>query len=402
MTQPQDDKKQKQPARTHPDDRARIATLNAIGQTLRGTPAEKLPTSYYTPELIQCTLPHSDPKTPTWVRTNGNYSLVLASGADEKGEFIGLPYGSFPRLVLAYIITSVIHTGNRRMELSSHFAAFLKEIGYTGNLRGSTRDSKTMQNQLHRLLSTRITFQYREGDERRGAIAVKNVEIAPEFAFWWDYKNPDQGSLWGSYIELSEKFHQAILNAPVPLRTDILAALKKSPLALDVYMWVSYRLFTLQAAGQEEVTLGYGRLQEQFGTGIAEKNYRQFRWYLKRAFADVAKYWVSPDGTKEMLNYDLHEDGLTLYRSPLLITVPKRKIAAQAAAEEAGKILTSRKFDEATLKQARQAAGTQWDVRWLQNQYFTWIEQEGITPKDPTAHFLKFIKSHRDRNEKKT
>ena len=60
MTQRQD--KSAANARTHPDDRARIAALNAIGQTLRGAPAEKPQTSYYTPLLIQCTLPHSDPK----------------------------------------------------------------------------------------------------------------------------------------------------------------------------------------------------------------------------------------------------------------------------------------------------------------------------------------------------
>ena len=102
------------------------------------------------------------------------------------------------------------------------------------------------------------------------------ADIASKFALWWDYKQPNQGSLFGSYIDLSEDFYKLFLANPVPLRTDILAALKKSPLALDVYMWVSYRLFTMQNGGQEQVRLGYGRLQEQFGTGISEANYRSF------------------------------------------------------------------------------------------------------------------------------
>jgi len=398
MTQ-QPDRKQAAP-RVHPDDRGRIAALNMVARALNGSPKEQPAKSYYTPELIQCTLPHSDPKTPTWVRTNGNYSLVLASGADEKGEFIGLPYGAFPRLVLAYIITRVKAGAGRRIELSSHFGSFLKAIGYTGNLRGSTRASRAIQNQLHRLLSSRISFQYREGDEQRGGISVKNIEIAPEYALWWDYRNPDQGSLWGSYIELSEKFHEAILANPVPLRTDILAALKRSPLALDVYMWVSYRLFTMQAADQEQVTLGYGRLQEQFGTGTSEANYRSFRRDFKVSLAKVAEYWRSPDGDKQLLHYELHEDGLTLFRSPLLVSIPKRKVDEKAAATEAARILSNRQFDAVTLKQARQAAGDKWDVKYLQEQYFAWIERKGITPKDPRAHFLSFIKRHRQRNEK--
>jgi hypothetical protein len=163
-------------------------------------------------------------------------------------------------------------------------------------------------------------------------------------------------------------------------------------------MWVSYRLFTMQAADQEQVTLGYGRLQEQFGTGIAEKNYRLFRSRFKQALADVAEYWRSPDSGKQLLHYELHEDGLTLFRSPMLIDLPRRKIAATAAQEEAKRILAARKFDDITRKQARQAAGEKYDVRWLETQYFAWIEAKGIAPKDPKAHFLSFIKRHRTRN----
>src|SRR6266571_4284847 len=114
-------------------------------------------------------------------------------------------------------------------------------------------------------------------------MAGVKIDVAPKYSLWWDFKNPEQGSLWGSYIEISEEFRQSILRTPVPLRTDILKAVKKSPLALDVYMWVSYRLFTMRATGQESISLGYGRLQEQFGTGIAEANYRQFRQELKLA-----------------------------------------------------------------------------------------------------------------------
>ena len=401
MTQPQDDKKLTQPARTHPDDRARIATLNAVGQTLRGIAPEKLPTSYYTPLLIQCTLPHSDPKESLWIKKNGNYSLIVQSGADSEGQYFGIPYGSFPRLVLAYIITSVVETKKQRIELSSHFGGFLKEIGYSDktNRRGANPQGKVIRGQLLRLLNARISFQAQKGDEMQGAAAAKYIEIAPEHTLWWDYKNPDQGSLWGSYIELSEKFHKSILENPVPLRTDILAALKKSPLALDVYMWVSYRLFTMQASGQEQITLGYGRLQEQFGTGVSEANYRSFRRDFKNSLAKVAQYWKSPED-KPLLNYELHEDGLTLFRSPLLISVPRRKIAENAAEAEAARIITSKKFDDLTIKQARQVAGEKWDVKTLQEQYFAWIERKAITPKDPRAHFLAFIKRHRQRNEK--
>ena len=130
------DQKPTPSARVHPDDRSRIEGLKAIATVLQGAPQRETSLSYYTPILIQCTLPHSDPQTPTWVKMNGEFSLILASGADEQGAFIGLPYGSFPRLVLAYIITHVIQNGQRRVGLSPHFGRFLREIGYTSNHKG--------------------------------------------------------------------------------------------------------------------------------------------------------------------------------------------------------------------------------------------------------------------------
>lgn len=396
MTQRPDSQKSKLPARTHPDDRSRIETLNTVGQMLRGVTSEKPQTSYYTPELIQCTLPHSDPKTRDWIRKNGNYSLIVSSGIDSEGTPFGVPYGSFPRLVLAYIITRVVQTNERRIDFSSYFSVFLKEIGYTGNHKGNSESGKRIHDQLERLLHATISFEYKD-DEQRSRL---NITVAPKSVLWWNYKKPDQGSLWGSYIDISEDFYHAILNAPVPLRTDVLAALKKSPLAIDVYMWVSYRLFTLQAGGQEQVTLSYGRLHEQFGTGISEANYRSFRRDFKTALAKVAQYWRSSNGEKELLNYELHEDGLTLFRSPLLINIPRRKIFERAAEEEAARILSARKFDDLTLKQARQIAGAEWDLKYLQQQYFAWVERQKIIPKDPRAHFLDFIREHRKRNEK--
>jgi hypothetical protein len=223
-------------------------------------------------------------------------------------------------------------------------------------------------------------------------LAVLDVKVAPKFELWWDYKNPEQDSLWSSYIEISEDFRRAILQAPVPLRTDVLKTLRKSPLALDVYMWASYRLFIMDKTGQESIALSYGRLQEQFGTGIAEEHYRQFRQEFKTAFRKVDTHWRTSNGEKQSLNYEFEPTRLILYRSPLLVNAKPTPVQ-----EAARRILESRSFDEITRRKARQLAG-RWDVFYLTAQYFDWIEREGITPKDPCAHFLDFIKTHRQRN----
>jgi hypothetical protein len=107
----------------------------------------------------------------------------------------------------------------------------------------------------------------------------------------------------------------------------------------------------------------------------------------------VDKNWCSPDGEPQTLHYDLDETRLVLYRSPLLIG--KNKL--DRGQEAVQRILDSRSFGEATRRRARMIAGT-WDVAYLMSQYFDWITREGIIPKDPPAHFLDFIKTHRQRH----
>lgn len=379
-----------QPARVHPDDRAKIAANNLVTTAYFGAPKDAAPISYYSPILIQCTLPYRDPKTEHWKKESGPYTLIISSGVDKNLKPFGIPYGAFPRLVLAYIITRVKQTGQCKIELSSHFTAFMQEIGYTGNYRGKGGKGQQIRQQLLKLLRASMTWD----GSSDGYDAATDVKIAPKFELWFDESKPDEASLFESYIMVSEEFRQAILRAPVPLRTDVLRALRLSPLALDVYMWLSYRLFVMQATGQEELSLSYGLLQQQFGTGTTEADYRKFRSELKKTFLRVAQYWQTPDSTgkQQRLNYTLDEGRLVLHRSPLLIET-KRSPAEDAARQ----IIERRSFDDVTRKKARQIAGN-WDMNFLTSQYFAWIEAEGITPKDPRSHFLAFIKSHKERN----
>jgi hypothetical protein len=44
-------------------------------------------------QLVQCTLPHSNPgdKLPAWARKNGNLTLSIKPGSDEVGKTFGYP-----------------------------------------------------------------------------------------------------------------------------------------------------------------------------------------------------------------------------------------------------------------------------------------------------------------------
>jgi hypothetical protein len=64
--------------------------------------------------LAQCFLPYKDPKRAHWQKQNGDYSIILTSGAirnpKNPKELLdaGLPYGPKPRLFQSYICTQAL------------------------------------------------------------------------------------------------------------------------------------------------------------------------------------------------------------------------------------------------------------------------------------------------------
>ena len=85
--------------------------------------------------------------------------------------------------------------------------------------------------------------------------------IADRTLFWWDAKQPDAPVLWDSTIQLGEQFFNEIIAHPVPIDLHILKAVKRSPLGLDLYLWLTYRTFTLKAP----LRLSWKQLYRQFG-----------------------------------------------------------------------------------------------------------------------------------------
>ena len=69
--------------------------------------------------------------------------------------------------------------------------------------------------------------------------ATVNSLIARRTELWWNPRRPDDCTLWDNKIELSQDFFNEIISHPVPLDMNILRALKRSPLGLDLYVWLN-------------------------------------------------------------------------------------------------------------------------------------------------------------------
>lgn len=220
-------------------------------------------------QLVQCTLPQRNPgNVPLWTRRNGNMMLGIQPGYDlTTGECIGYPYGTLPRLLLFWITTEAVRNKTRRLELGHSLNDFLRELGLDPATGGGKRgDAKRLKEQMSRLFASRISFQQTIEEPHRHGKRWLDMQVAPQGEFWWDPKQPEQGALWGSWIELGETFYSAITMIPVPFDMRALRALKRSPLALDLYAWICYSAFIIVQKNQPPQFMAWQQLMQQLGS----------------------------------------------------------------------------------------------------------------------------------------
>ncbi len=247
-------------------------------------------------QLVLCTLPHTDPgDSPRWLRKTGNQSLVIQPGWDgDRDISFGYPYGVIPRLILFWITTEVQHTknrtdmtteGKRTLQLGRSLNDFMRAVGlnpYTGG--GKRGDGKRLHQQMDRLFNSRISFQEVATVETAKGRRTRNMEVAPESELWWDVRQPEQGTLWNSWIRLGLEFYEALIAMPVPVDMRALRALKRSPLALDLYAWVCYRAFVIYQQKQTPQFTPWTSLMKQLGA-----DYKDVDDFKKKAKSALRK-----------------------------------------------------------------------------------------------------------------
>lgn len=249
--------------------------------------------------MVQATLPHKKVAGNEFERKNGNFTLSLMAPSK-----IGLPYGSVPRLLLAWVTTEAVKTKTRELELGDSMASFMGELGMspTGGARG---DITRLKNQTRRLFASTVSASYE--DETK--IADMGYRLADESVLWWDTKSPEQAGLWHSSVTLSEKFFNEVIDRPVPIDMRAIKALKRSPMALDIYTWLTYRSSYLK----RPTVIPWAALALQFGS-----NYAQVRQF-KAAFLTELRKVVTVYG---MVQIEATDNGLMV--KPSLTHIPRK------------------------------------------------------------------------------
>ena len=234
--------------------------------------------------LALCSLPRTNPGDRLqYFRRNGPYTLTMTAST----EGVKLPYGNIPRLLLAWVCTEAVRTQRRELVLGRSLYEFMGKLGMEDHSGGRHGERARLRNQMRRLFRCTVSLVYEDAGRETSVISP----IADRADFWWDERQPDARSLWDSKIELGEKLFQEIITHPVPLDMNILKALKRSPLGLDLYLWLTYRTFTLKAP----LRLSWRQVYRQFGRYPSKANdwrtVGNFRTKCLREFKKIKMAW---------------------------------------------------------------------------------------------------------------
>ena len=240
-------------------------------------------------ELVQATLPHRSPtgNPPIWWRQDGSYILTIRPGYGpvdpETGErhCFGYPYGSLPRLLLSWMTTEAIRTNNPVLNVGPTLAGFMRDLGLDPSRGGRRSDAARLKDQMRRLFRSTISFDDTGAQDRDRWL---EMSITAQGDVWWNMCKSDQISLLDGYIELTPNFFNAITSSPIPTDKRALRALKASPLALDIYAWLSYRTYRVNQA-KRIVRVSWRQLRQQLGTEIS--NEKEFGRRCRNALAKI-------------------------------------------------------------------------------------------------------------------
>ena len=248
---------------------------------------------YTTPLMALVSLPHSDPKTGRYERRNGKLRMIISDPRE-----VGIPYGVIPRLIFVWLIMEATRTKSKTLKLGDSLYQFLKKLTITpsGGYLGSTT---RVTDQMNRLFSSVFTFEYVDGQGR--FLNVLNAPVAHKFKLWFS-KDSNQGDLWNSEITLTNEFFEEIIQHKFPIDTRVLKVLKQSPMAIDIYLWLTYHNGKDKRKVKKPVCISIEQLQQQFGAGYAltPRGRKDFKQAFKRALRNVNT--VYPGGKLELMH----------------------------------------------------------------------------------------------------
>lgn len=304
-----------QPPHNPNERRAKLEAVKELARRQEHDAAQELLQAQdvgYTSKLfVQALFPYRNPD-------SNERKITTAEGTISVYSPNGLPFGKYPRLIMAYIITRAVANAGRlkegkvdyeearRIPLGHSMSHFLQAIGVTGRGTGGANGNLSkIREQLLRLASSSITVQSDDGIHARG----RNTQILEDWNLWFDPRDPNQGSFMESELVLTPQFFKHIAESPIPIDLNVLRELNK-PRSMDIYIWLTVKQYWLAKNNRDAYTFTWDMIAANFATKELEtsQDVASFRRNFKSAVSDILGTW--PEA-----GIDAGTDGVTVTRT---------------------------------------------------------------------------------------
>ena len=256
---------------------------------------------FFPSRLIFIPLPVKQQSGTIYKRSNDKWKLELNSSS------YGLPYGVYPRIELARIVSLAVKTKTRELSLKP-VSQHLREFGIapSGGKKGTIQ---AYRNQMLRLFSCTINrFLLTDNDD----VVGDGFRLIDNHKLWTQHTSNLYPIDVVPYIKLSECFFNEITGGEhgkgraLPFDLRAVKALKQSALQIDLYLFLTYRFNSIR----HDKHIPWVSLKQQFGENYANTS-EALRNFKKKLIAALKRVLVVyPDA-----RIAIDDDGLWLKRS---------------------------------------------------------------------------------------
>jgi hypothetical protein len=250
--------------------------------------------AYHARPFVLCGLPLRQPPTDQLIYTRRNGTFLLEITARPR---FGLPYGQ-DRLIPIWLAT----LAHRQKARTVHFDSPTQLLDYF-HLPKDGAQYRRIREAFQRVFAATIFFGT---DGLRNQILVDSTRFhfLDQMQLWFNRNDEPEPLLphpLDNTVVLSEAFYREIVDHPIPVEREVIAALTHAPGLLDFYVWVAWKSWTVNGHPARIPLFGANGLCNQLGTTQYSVD-RLFRHKIAQWLRQVKALWpecpaeVSEDG----------------------------------------------------------------------------------------------------------
>ena len=260
-------------AKGRPSAEHRQKALADAGARIALTPGHERERVYTHAAFCNIGFPRSDVRKDNWWHENLGYWMRVEAGERQRGSNQALPYGVMPRLIMNYVDTYAVLNRSPIVPIGRKPSEFLQLLGYKDK-QGSRYTS--LKRQMLALIAAEIHLGI------KGEI-LKGVFIRGQ---------DDWNNEWPCELALKTEYLESLLTHAVPSCRDAVSELGASSLAIDIYRWLTIRLWRIN----KSTTVRWKQLRTQFG---GTRNPESFKAWFTRELNTVLM--VYPEAKVEVM-----------------------------------------------------------------------------------------------------